>query len=131
MAQTYSPGAGLARLTDGGVSMPPVLIGGEFPRVGRRVPIAAGQTLVTGSVLGKVTATGAYVLSDAGAEDGSEAPTVILVEGVDTTGGVGDGLVYFTGEFNEAALVLGDGHTVDGIRDALRAWSIFLTHVPG
>jgi hypothetical protein len=34
--------------------------------------------------------------------------------------------VYFSGEFNEHALELGAGHTLDSIRIPLRAKSIFL-----
>lgn len=35
-------------------------------------------------------------------------------------------VVYLTGEFNAAALTVGSGLTIDGLKDALRAKSIFI-----
>jgi head decoration protein D len=126
-----TPGAGIADYRDGGEFSPYALLGGEFPRIGRRVPIAAGQTLQPGALLGRTTASGEYRLSAAAAGDGSETPSAVLIESVDTTGGAGDGIVYWTGEFNERALTFGAGHTADSVRDGLRLYSIFLTAVPG
>ena len=46
---------------------------------------AADTTYEIGTVLGKVTATGKYVISDSAATDGSEVPAGIVVEQVDLT----------------------------------------------
>lgn len=51
------------------------------------VTILSGENLEGGSVLGKVTASGKYVLSDADAVDGSEAAAAVLLNAVDASAG--------------------------------------------
>lgn len=91
--------------------------------------ILTGQTLKAGSVLGAIAASGKLQLSLSAASDGSEVPSFILPEDVDTATVAGDKVmnVYVEGYFNETALVLGAGHTVDSIRVALRNAGIYLT----
>ncbi len=91
--------------------------------------IASGQSLQAGSVLGAVTATGELKLSDASATDGSEIPTAILLEDLDTTsaGGSVTFNVAVEGFFNETALVFGPGHTWDTVRFPLRDCGIYLS----
>lgn len=43
------------------------------------VTIAAGADLTVGAVLGKITASGKYVLSAPGAADGSQTPVAVLI----------------------------------------------------
>jgi hypothetical protein len=90
---------------------------------------AIGQTLQAGSVLGIVTATGLAKLSVAAAGDGSEVPRGILLEDLDTTTLVAPKTFNMAveGYFNETALVLGAGHTVDTVRLALRDAGIYLS----
>ena len=57
---------------------------------------------------------------------GSETPDAILAETVDASAEDKQAVVYFSGEFNENALQLGTGHTVESIRAGLRSKSIFL-----
>ena len=92
----------------------------------RDVTIVSGQTLVRGALLGKITASGKYNLSLVGAGDGSEVPVAILV--VDTDASAGDlaAPIYEAGEFNEAAITFGTGHTVASVRDGLRDLGIHL-----
>jgi hypothetical protein len=82
--------------------------------------------LVRGSVLGKITATGKYVLSASAAVDGSQTPVAILAEDADATAADKTTIAYLTGEFNTAALTLGAGHTLDSIKAGLRDQGIFL-----
>lgn len=82
--------------------------------------------LVRGSVLGKITATGKYILSASAASDGSQTPAAILAEDADATSADKTTVAYLTGEFNTAALTLGAGHTLDSIKDGLRDQGIFL-----
>lgn len=112
--------------TDQGSITPENLIAGEYPRISRVITIAAGAQLPIGSVLGRIDADGRYQLSVAGASDGSEVPDAILGEMVDSTGGDKQALAYFTGEFNELALNLGAGHTLESVRIAFRIRGLFL-----
>lgn len=112
--------------TDQGTYTPDNLIAGEYPRVERVVTIANSAALTKGAVLGKITASGKYQLSASAAGDGSETPDAILAEDSDASAADVEAVVYFSGEFNESALSLGTGHTVDGIRAGLRDKNIYL-----
>ncbi len=118
---TYAEG-----LKDQGSYKPCNLVAGEYPRIERIVTIAAGANLSKGSVLGRITADGKFVLSATASSNGSEVPDAILAEVADATSTDVQAVVYFSGEFNENALVLGTGHTSESIRTPLRAKSIFL-----
>jgi len=111
---------------DQGNYAPDNLIAGEFPRITRVVTITGGASLPAGAVLGRVAASGAYLLSDAGANDGSEEPDALLVEAVDASAGDTQAHVYLAGEFNAAALTFGPGHSLASILIAFRERSIFL-----
>lgn len=113
--------------TSQGSYAPDNLIGGEFPRVARKITVASGANLAQGSLLGKITASGKYVLSLSAAEDGSQAPDVILAEAANAASGDAQAIAYFSGEFNELAVTFGTGHTASSVREALRDKSIFLT----
>ncbi len=108
---------------------PDGLFAGHMTRVIRDVTIESGQTLSRGAVLGRITANGKYVLSLSAAIDGSEVPAAILADDVDAGAGDKDAPIFETGEFNETALTLGTGHTIAGIRDALRDKNIHLKSV--
>ena len=101
------------------------LIAGDFPLMTRKVTIDTG-VLARGSVLGRITATGKFVLSAAAAGDGSEVPRAILAESVDATAADVEAIVYESGEFNEARVTLGAGHTIASVRDGLRDLGIYL-----
>ena len=112
--------------TDQGEYKPCNLLAGEYPRIERIITIASGSNLTKGAVLGRITSSGKFILSAAGASDGSETPDAILAETVDASAEDKQAVVYFSGEFNENALQLGTGHTVESIRTVLRSKSIFL-----
>lgn len=112
--------------TDQGEYKPCNLIAGEYPRIERIITIASGSALTKGSVLGRVTASGKFILSESDATDGSETPDAILAEDVDASEEDKQAVVYFSGEFNENALTLGGSFTLDDIRAGLRSKSIFL-----
>ena len=113
-------------LTDQGEYKPCNLIAGEYPRIERIITIASGSALTKGSVLGRVTASGKFSLSASDASDGSETPDAILAEDVDASAEDKQAVVYFSGEFNETALTLGNSHTLESIRAGLRSKSLFL-----
>lgn len=91
--------------------------------------LASGQNLKRGALVGRITTGGKYVLSLAAASDGSQAPAGVLVHDTDATAGDVEALVYQRGDFNQAAMTFGTGHTPASVRDALRDAGIFI-HKP-
>lgn len=83
--------------------------------------------VVRGTVLGRITASGRYVPVNSIATDGSGVPVCILAETV-TVSSTADkpAPAYFTGEFNQDALVFGGSDTFEDHKEALRARGIFL-----
>jgi hypothetical protein len=117
--------------TSQGQLYPENLIAGEFPRITRKVIVGTAANLVAGSVVGKITATGKYILSASAAVDGSQVPEAILAEDAPAASADFQAVAIFTGEINELAVTLGAGHTLASIRDGLRNKSIFLTKNQG
>ncbi len=111
---------------DQGEYAPDNLLAGEYPRVERVVTIAAGADLAKGAVLGRITANGKFKLSASASLDGSQTPDAVLAEKANAADNDVQAVVYFSGEFNENALVLGVGHTLDSVRIALRAKNVYL-----
>lgn len=87
--------------------------------------LASGQNLARGAVLGIITSGGNLTLSASAAVDGSQTPRYVLAEACNASAGAAECLVYETGEFNGAALVLGAGHTLASIEQGLRSQGIY------
>ncbi len=110
-----------------GVSASKVLVAGNAHLlVGRKVTLLAGQVYTAGTVLGVITASKKHTVSASAATDGSEAPDLILAETVDATAADREALGYARGDFNTSALVIGAGHTLASITEALRTKGITL-----
>lgn len=108
-----------------GIYTPDCLLAGNSDLlVARKVTILSGQNIARGAVLGKITASGKYILSLSAAADGSETPDLILAEDCDATDGDKEALAYARGDFTDIGLTLGTGHTVASVTDALRAKGI-------
>lgn len=106
---------------------PDQLIAGRVPQVTETVTIVSGQgVLKRGTVLGLVTASGKYIKSLSAASDGSQNPSAILADDIDATSGDVKAGVYFTGEFNGNALILGASWTVATAKAALRGVGIYI-----
>jgi hypothetical protein len=91
--------------------------------------IADGATdFVSGDAFDITVAAGSgkYKRAVAAATDGSQRPVGILVDDADATAGDVAAAIYSTGEFNEAALNFGAGHSASTVRDALEALNIYL-----
>ncbi|PRD68773.1 head decoration protein [Malikia spinosa] len=112
--------------TEGVLAHDALIAGNAHLLVGRKITIAAGQNLVRGAVLGKVTATGKYLLSLSAAADGSQTPDLILAEDCNASAADKSVLAYARGDFNSRALTLGAAHTVASITEGLRAKGITL-----
>lgn len=101
--------------------------GPEIPAMTSSVTVLAGQgVLKTGSILGKVTASGKYKLVDKSASDGSQVASVVLAENVDTTGADRVAVVYTSGLFNTDSLIVAAGDTVAAHKDELRNGNIYI-----
>lgn len=112
--------------TEGTYTPDQLVAGNAHLLMARTVTVLSGQTLARGAVVGKITASGKYILSLAAANDGSQTPDLILSEDVDATAGDKPGLAYSRGDFNASAITLGAGHTVASITEGLRAKGIAL-----
>ena len=101
-----------------------LLAGNTHLLVGRKVVIPSGQNLKRGALLGKVTANSKYPLSLSTSSDGSQTPDLVLGEDCDASLGDREALAYSRGDFNASGLTLGASHTIDSIREGLRAKGI-------
>lgn len=104
-----------------------LVAGNEALLIARKATLAAGQNLARGALLGKVTSSGAYVLSLSAAVDGSQTPVAVLAHDTDATGAAAETLIYERGDFNQAAITFGTGHTAESVRAGLRALGIFFS----
>lgn len=91
--------------------------------------LVSGQNLKRGALVGKITTGGKYTLSLSASSDGSQAPAGVLVHDTDATAGDVEALVYLRGDFNQAAVIFGTGHTPASVAVALRDLGIFI-HKP-
>jgi hypothetical protein len=109
-----------------GTYTPDDLHAGDYPMATETVTILTGQTLLRGALLGKITASGKYVLSLSAAGDGSQVPRRILLHDIDASAADKLAPAAVTGEFNERRVIFGTGHTAASTREALADLSIFL-----
>jgi hypothetical protein len=105
---------------------PDQLVAGDYPLVTRTVTILSGANIQRGHLLGRITASGKYIVSLSGASDGSQTPVAIAADNCNASAGDALTGVYETGEFNEAAVIFGASHTADSTRAALTARGIHL-----
>ncbi len=87
--------------------------------------------LPRGALLGKITATGKYVLSTSAAVDGSEVPDVILLEPVDATAADVEAAIAISGDFGIQGVTFGAGHTAASVEGVLRDKGIYLENIVG
>lgn len=108
------------------VFVPDQLVSGPLQLVTDSVTIGISGVLRRGTVLGIITATGLYVPSKKDATDGSEKPSAILVDNVDTTTTVQTGGVYLMGEFNQNRLIFDATWTIAELKAQFRPLAVFL-----
>lgn len=95
------------------------------------VVVASGQNLERGALVkmvdGKVTAVDSTTTGEAPNEVTTFSDVFgIITDAVDASDGDADGVVYVTGDFNKAAIVLGEGLTADNFVKQCREVGIFL-----
>ncbi|WP_413510002.1 head decoration protein [Serratia liquefaciens] len=106
--------------------VPDQLVSGPLQLVTESVTIGVSGVLKRGTVLGVITATGSYIPSKKDATDGSEKPSAILVDNVDTTTTAQTGGVYLMGEFNQHRLIFDATWTIAELKAQFRPLAIFL-----
>jgi hypothetical protein len=95
------------------------LIAGSTPPIATDTgTLITGQNLVRGAVLGRITASGKFILCDTGAIDGSEAPVAILVHDIDATAGDLTCQVYQGGAFHKDEMTWDASFTTDVQKEA-------------
>ncbi len=86
-----------------------------------------------GTVLGRITAGGAYRKNIGASVDGSEVASAILVKQADASGGDVEAEVYVGGGFNENAMIYAEGASpavAERVREDLRGFAIYTSPVP-
>lgn len=121
MTQNFQPAFDNAA----GSYSPDNLLAGDLRAITESIVLDTGN-LARGAVLGRITATGKWVLSLSAAADGSQTPRAVLAEDTDATAADKTTVAYVTGMFNTAALVFGTGHTAASTKDALADAGIFM-----
>ena len=111
--------------TDQGSTTSDNLLAGEFPRIAELATVSGGK-YARGTILGKITASGICTICTSAATDVAKYAYAVLSEAGDSSLEDKQAVVYLTGEFNAVALTVGSGLTVDGLKDVLRAKSIFI-----
>lgn len=99
--------------------------------VRRKVTLKSGTAYKRGHLLGKITVGGKFIVSASAAADGSQDPRAVLLHDVDATGADAEGIVGRIGRCNGAALILGAGHTLASIDDALLDRGIIIETMHG
>ena len=92
-----------------------------------QLTLLSGQNLPRGAVLGKISASGKYILSASAAADGSQVPAAILVDDINASAGDAAVLGYTRGDFLASGLTLGAGHTVASVRAMFKDIGIFIS----
>lgn len=94
------------------------------------ITVPANTTVARGTLLGKITSTGKYIVSLLAASDGSEVGAAIAQTDVenDTAGALDyKVVVYKAGSFNSTGVTFGTGQTVANTKDDLHLVSIEIT----
>ena len=102
------------------------LLAGDYPMATDSITILSGENLQRGALLGRITASGKYILSLSAAGDGSETPEAILLEDCDASSGDKVAPIALTGQFNDNKVTFGTGHTAASVKAGLRDKGIFL-----
>lgn len=102
------------------------LLASDYPAVTDVVTILSGENITRGTCLGKVTASGKYVIVDSTNADGSQNPIAILAEDCDASAADTTAVVFLSGAFNQSHVTFGGTDTADTHRAALRALNIYL-----
>ena len=127
VTKNYSPSHAQGFTTEGSVVQDKLF---DRETITRKVTLDAGN-LVRGSLLGRITTGGKYILSLAAAVDGSEVPDAILLHDTDASAGDQEVIVAIKGRFAHAGMTFGTGHTAASVDAVLRDKNIYLESIVG
>ncbi|WP_455598837.1 head decoration protein [Cloacibacillus sp.] len=111
----------------GSVDPTNLIAGSRYPidHIGVTLAEDTGE-IKNGTVLGKITATGVYVLVDSTATDGSESPVCVLAEDIDTAI-LTDAVAYRCGYFYRDALIFGGSDTYENHELEMQRLGLYMT----
>ncbi|MBK9515531.1 MAG: head decoration protein [Flavobacteriales bacterium] len=89
----------------------PELFAGSAAVTTLPVTFLTGAAIARYAVVGRVAASGKFIISDPAASDGSQVPVGIAVESAASASADAVGNIYISGCFNPAALVWHAGYT--------------------
>ncbi len=113
---------------------PTPLVAGDLKLVSRPILVAAGQNAVgtvlpRGTLLGVVTATGKCIVSKVAATDGSQVPTYVTTDDLDTSAADVPSNGYVQGEFGFELSNVDPSWTLGPLNAALAAQRSLLIFV--
>jgi hypothetical protein len=97
------------------------IIVGTYPVHTAPATIGVAANLVAGAVLGRITATGKYVLSLTGASNGSQTPVAILLTDAAAASADAEAVILLSGAVDGAKLIFGASHSAATVETAFRA----------
>ena len=124
MQKNFTPGYGVAV---GSQTQDNLIGAADVDIVTLPIVVASGQGVLNrGTLLGKVTSSGKYVISLNAAADGSQVPYGILAEDIDATSADVTTVQYISGAFNWSYMTFGAGQTKANTFDTLRQSGVIL-----
>jgi hypothetical protein len=93
----------------------------DYPVQTAGATIGTAANLVAGAVLGRITASGKYILSLSGASDGSQTPAAILLTDAAAASADAPAVILLSGAVDQAKLTFGASHTAATVETAFRA----------
>jgi len=97
------------------------LILDDYPVQTAVATIGTAADLTAGAVLGRITATGKYVLSLSAASNGSQTPAAILLTDAAAASADAPAVILLSGAVDSAMLSFGTAHTAETVETAFRA----------
>ncbi len=103
-----------------------LLAGDAPPPVAVGITLTDGETVVRGHLLGRVTATGKYLISLLAATDGSQVARAVAAEAAAPSGADEVMTAFLEGEFNQDRVTFGTGQTIANTLVDLQDVNIYL-----
>jgi len=97
------------------------ILANDYPVETATVTVASGADLAAGAVVGRITASGKYILSDEAAGDGSETPVAILLTAASAASADAEAVALLSGAVAADKLVFGGSHDAGTVETAFRA----------
>lgn len=103
-----------------------LIAGGKPPAKAVPITLTDGEVVLRGTLLGRITASGKYLVSLNAAVDGSEVARAISAVAASPSGADGEILAYLEGEFNQDKVLFGTGQTIANTKADLQDVNVYL-----